>query len=284
MNEANHTREIASPSFSSFKITGCSAWSSDCTSPASWEAWFENPEFPESVQGPKIPFVQASLRRRASAISKMMMWVTHAVASSDDSSGSLHAVFATEGGESATTLELLEQLAAKEALSPIKFSLSVHNASAGLYSLANKNTAPSTTISAGAQTVACGLLEALAMLNTTEVEKVLFVAADEWLPAQLRNNFVPTCYHYALAILLSKEDLESAQDSPLISWSYNPSSAITPLKCEESNSVDVIPQPFQLIRWLLDSEKSLVLDGPSFSLELQKNSSCRNTFKVNDVE
>ncbi len=287
MNKTNAAHTSARPGLLPFTIEACSAWSPGRQSLSEWDAWLKAPDFSASSETPAIPFVKASLRRRASAISRMMMWVSHAVVSTDSQSqpfltDELTAVFATEGGESATTLELLQTLAAKEALSPMKFSLSVHNASAGLYSLATGNKAPSTTVSAGADTVACGLLEALATLHTPGTERVLFVAADEWLPEELRNHFIPTCYHYALAILLRRSG--NAEDANDISCTYLARDTVAPIRDMFQQKQEDIPQAFQLIRWLLQDENRLSLEGPSFTLALEKNGSCRTSFRSNDVE
>ena len=55
------------------------------------------------------------------------------------------------------TLDLLVQLVGEELLSPAKFSMSVHNASAGAVSQVAANRAGHTAIAGGARTLTAGL-------------------------------------------------------------------------------------------------------------------------------
>ena len=188
-----------------------------------------------------------------------MLWTAYSALDGEDISA-LPSVFATQGGESEVTLELLQQLAKNELLSPLKFGLSVHNASAGLFSIASKNKSPSTTIASGNETFACGLCELLTQLVQQTEDEILLVAADEWMPEILRNNYVPRSYHYSLALLISK-----STDFHNLEISYSPNARLKAQPPQEE-----LPQPLEFIRWMLSGEDESLLEAPSFSLRCQK--------------
>lgn len=97
---------------------------------------------------------------------------------------------------------MLESLATGEELSPTLFSMSVLNASAGLFSILQKNTAPSTAISAGNASFGYGLLEACLQLAETPDLPVLYLYADEPAPADYEASEPLDCPTLALGLLL----------------------------------------------------------------------------------
>lgn len=114
-------------------------------------------------------------------------------------------VFASRHGDLARTTTLIESIVAGEDLSPALFSLSVLNASAGLFSIWQKNTAPATAISAGRASFAYGLLEACVQQREHPEQPVLYVYADEPVPAVYgeTGTEAPGNRAHALALLLS---------------------------------------------------------------------------------
>lgn len=67
----------------------------------------------------------------------------------------------------ARTVGLLESIVRRETLSPAYFSLSVHNAVPGLFAIARGNRGPATAISAGLDTLAASLVEAITTASTS---------------------------------------------------------------------------------------------------------------------
>ncbi|HLJ62547.1 MAG TPA: beta-ketoacyl synthase chain length factor, partial [Stellaceae bacterium] len=94
-------------------------------------------------------------------------------------------------------------LAAEEPVSPADFSLSVHNALAGLLSIATKNPAGHTAIAAGEDSFGFGLIEAVSTLMASPEEKVLLVFFDEPLPAEYATFRDRDETSLALALVLS---------------------------------------------------------------------------------
>lgn len=91
-------------------------------------------------------------------------------------------VFASRHGECARSVELQTALAAAAPMSPTAFSLSVHNANAGLFSIARGSQANTVAIAAGQSTVEHAVIEACSLL-ADGARQVLLVVADAPLPA-----------------------------------------------------------------------------------------------------
>jgi hypothetical protein len=112
--------------------------------------------------------------------------------------GAAGLVFCSRHGEVQRSLELLTTLAQGQPLSPANFSLAVHNAIAGLFSVATGDTAPATAIAAGAASVPSGVIEACGMLAGGQPE-VLLVVYDEPLPALYQRYATEVEFPYAWA-------------------------------------------------------------------------------------
>lgn len=157
------------------------AWAPEVEEPAAWRAWARsgNPVPPSSSASqdsvPDVSFLPAMLRRRLSPLSKSAFYVSYKCLNG----GSCRTVFASRHGECDRTVDILRAINRKDAVSPTAFSLSVHNAASGLYTIARKETYASTAIAAGKNTFAAGWLEAASLLDTGEEEQVLLVYYDQ---------------------------------------------------------------------------------------------------------
>lgn len=97
----------------------------------------------------------------------------------------LPAVFASAFGDLPISDYLCSTLAqAPTELSPTKFHNSVHNAPAGYWAIATGSMASSSAIAAGAETFACGLLEA-ALVAANEAVPVVYAVYDAAAPGPL---------------------------------------------------------------------------------------------------
>jgi len=74
-------------------------------------------------------------------------------------------VFASRYGDVERSLRILEEISGQDVLSPMNFSLSVHNAVPGLISIAWKLTGMQSVIAGGANSFAMGLTEAISLLK-----------------------------------------------------------------------------------------------------------------------
>jgi len=137
--------------------------------------------FLEASSGaPDLGFVEPLLRRRLSPLGRAMLHCAGRVA---EGLGPLPSVFASRHGEVARSLPILEDLARGLPSSPTQFSMNVHNAVAGVWSIARQDPSPSISVAAGPETFGLGLLEALSLHAADPAQPVLFVYADEPLPA-----------------------------------------------------------------------------------------------------
>ncbi|GAA0817652.1 hypothetical protein GCM10009111_19190 [Colwellia asteriadis] len=129
---------------------------------------------------PALPQLKPMQRRRLSPFAKIALHCAYE--SSQQTNAAFDIIFSSRHGDLDKTSALLNDLAEKEPLSPTAFSLSVHNAVPGLFSIFTQNTAPSSAISAGKESFLMALVDAYARLNSYNCDQVLLIHADQALP------------------------------------------------------------------------------------------------------
>lgn len=152
-------------------------WEAPLLGAACWPAAELGLEVPSNEA---LDFIDAAMRRRLSKLTKISLWLAHRAAAG---ASTLRMVYASRHGELERTTNLLGALAADEALSPTAFSMSVLNTAPGLMSILRGDPAPTIAVSAGAETLAYGLLEAALQYAADPACPVLFVYADEPVPS-----------------------------------------------------------------------------------------------------
>jgi hypothetical protein len=166
---------------------------------ARWSVW-ESGVSPQGMPtSPDVGFVEPLLRRRLSALARMTLRVAYDCAQELPTA---RLVYASRHGELARTTTMLESIAAGQTLSPTLFSMSVLNASSGLFSMLQKNVAPATAISAGCSSFGYGLLEACLQLADDPRQPVLYVYADEPAPHVYGLDERPGSGAHAVGLLL----------------------------------------------------------------------------------
>jgi hypothetical protein len=166
-----------------FSLAGQAAWAPGIDTPERWNAWAAAPWTIEAGADAPVPAMPAMLRRRAGTLAKMALQAAY------DCLGERPAVptlFCSRHGEVARAVDLLGTLVAGEGISPTGFGLSVHNASAGLLSIARADRASHGALAGGAATVEQGVIEACGLL-ADGAPMVLLVAYDAPLPPVLRH-------------------------------------------------------------------------------------------------
>jgi len=116
--------------------------------------------------------------------------------------GPMPSVFASRHGDVTRTMPILEDLARGLQPSPTQFSMNVHNAIAGIWSIARQDPSPSLSLAAGPETFGLGLLEALSLRASDPANPVLFVYADEPLPEPYRDFGERELPLHAVALLV----------------------------------------------------------------------------------
>lgn len=106
---------------------------------------------------PDVSFVPPMLRRRLSPLQRIFFSLARQVGAQD--AGWL--VFSSGGGEDRLTRRIVADFQADGSVSPQRFSASVYNAAPGLWSVFVRNRAPYTAVAAAADSIECGLLEAV---------------------------------------------------------------------------------------------------------------------------
>src|SRR6185312_8374174 len=162
-----------------------------------WLAWAGGA--PSGVAAAPEPALPTALRRRVSTIGQMMFRAIYRLGDIPPA----RFVFCSRHGEYRRTQALLDTLAMREEPSPAEFSLSVHNALAGLLSIAWQNDAGHTAVAAGSDSFCFGLLEAAACLKAMPQEPVLLAYFDEPLPEEYAAFGDRGDSSLALALLLA---------------------------------------------------------------------------------
>ncbi|XZG71024.1 beta-ketoacyl synthase chain length factor [Chitinibacteraceae bacterium HSL-7] len=117
------------------------------------------------------------LRRRAEYTGRLALTALSGLVQAD-----LPLVFVSRHGDAERSSALLTELASDGAISPQAFSMAVHNATAGLWSIAHRQRSAITALAAGANGVQAALTEAWSQL-ADGANAVNVVFADAPLPA-----------------------------------------------------------------------------------------------------
>ena len=130
----------------------------------------------------------ATERRRAGVIIKVSINVADEALAQSGLTADMPTVFSASEGDGKNCHELCEALASSDrALSPTRFTNSVHNAAAGYWHIATHSMAASTSICAFDASFAAGLMEA-ALQASTGQQPVLLVVADQPYPQPLHGT------------------------------------------------------------------------------------------------
>jgi hypothetical protein len=185
-----------------FSVLAHAAWAPGLETPDAWSAWANSsPPGDNAAQieieietgmrsgsdaaagsgEPPLAAMPAMLRRRASLPGKMALNAAYSAISTAPDKTDIPVVFCSRHGECGRSAELLIDLAQNLPLSPTAFSLSVHNATGGLFSIARHDHANSLALAAGHSTIEHAAIEACSLL-ADGASAVLLVASDGPLP------------------------------------------------------------------------------------------------------
>ncbi|WP_017903729.1 beta-ketoacyl synthase chain length factor [Pseudomonas asplenii] len=186
-----------------FNIAQWRAWAPSLESVSDWQAWSHQPTVPAaSDAAPDVSFLPAMQRRRLSRLARMAFSVGWPLAEGYEA---LPLVFISRHGETPRTLEILSDLAADQPLSPTQFSLSVHNAIIGLWSIMRGETSEMTALAANGDGLEHGMLEAAALL-AEGAPAVLLVITEEQPPEAYSRWIDDVPFPYAVGLLLTPGD------------------------------------------------------------------------------
>ena len=182
-----------------FNIAAWRAWAPGLDSVADWQAWSQQPRLLDtSDSAPDVSFLPAMQRRRLSRLARMAFSVGWPLAEGLEA---LPLVFVSRHGETPRTFDILSDLGAGQPLSPTQFSLSVHNAVIGLWSIMRGETSEMTALAAAGDGLEHGLIEACALLNEG-APAVLLVITEEQPPEAYARWIDDVPFPYAVGLLL----------------------------------------------------------------------------------
>ncbi|WP_417445610.1 beta-ketoacyl synthase chain length factor [Kangiella sp.] len=168
----------------------------------------------ETISLKQIPPIK---RRRLSGLSKLAMHSSlNCLEQCNINPEQTMTVFASQHGELNRTISIVKSMFEEHEVSPKDFSLSVHNASLGLFSIFTNNTHPGTSIAANSNTFGYALLESYNQLQRFPSSQVLLTCFDlEVGPpfSELQDTLYPS---YSLSLLLS----QPVDNQPVVSFSY----------------------------------------------------------------
>lgn len=195
-----------------FSIARHVAWAPGLSSSQRWAQWAREPWPLVPGEEPKVAAMPAMLRRRAGVLGRMALEVAYECL---DGRREVPTVFCSRHGEVARAVDLLGELARGEPLSPTAFGLAVHNASAGLFSIARADRANHVALAAGASTIEHAVIEACGQL-ADGAPMVLLVACDTVLPATLRQ--FEDCDEQPFAFAWAMVPAGAGPDTLRLSW------------------------------------------------------------------
>lgn len=111
-------------------------------------------------------------------------------------------VYSSRHGDIHRTLDVLKELARNELVSPMNFSLSVHNAIPGILSIHSKLTSNITSLAAGDNGLVPTLLEAIGLLDT-DCPRAICLLCDVPLPEIYREQGEGPQIPYALCLVVT---------------------------------------------------------------------------------
>lgn len=201
---------------------------------------------------PKVDWIPAIQRRRLSPFIKMFL---HCAYNAGKGSAELPAVFSSRHGDMHKTSGLLNSLAENEALSPTAFSLSVHNAAAGLLNIFMENTSASTTISAGKNSFFMGVIDAYIKLKTGKYDEILMVHCDQVLPSEYLRFQDEKQVDHSVAFIMRLPTTERKFSATLVDIQQFPN----------DSQADNFPLSLLFSDWLTSDKQSAVFFGKGAS-------------------
>lgn len=222
-----------------------------------WQEWSCGQRSPVPGENPSLDHIPPLLRRRLSPLGKIALAAAWPVLPAD---ASLPSLFCSRHGELERTVAMLRDLANGESLSPTHFSLSVHNAIGGVYSIARGDSSAITALAVGEEGLSQALLETRLILAEQQAAEALCVIYDAPLPDVYSDFGREPEWPYACAFVVGLP--ESSAGSHRLSLQLRAAD-----ECPAA-SPEPIPEP-QALRFV-----RFLLQGPGARLRLPMRNDC----------
>lgn len=189
-----------------------SAWMPGISTLQDWEEWRQGGKSPVTGADPDVKEIPPMLRRRLSPLGKMAVAVAWPLLRAKPAMPSL---FCSRHGELERTASMLQELAAGQALSPTHFSLSVHNAIGGVFSIARGDRSAISALAVSDEGFSDALLEARLIAAEQETREALFLIYDAPPPSVYEEFGHGPQWPYALALVVGPPDSEATHSFSL---------------------------------------------------------------------
>ncbi|MCM5705004.1 beta-ketoacyl synthase chain length factor [Larsenimonas salina] len=175
-----------------------------------WRGWLPD----GSVTDPRVMIeekppahgVPAMLKRRLTPVGRALCDMLGALKAADDEAPIVHA---SQHGDGQRPLDMLDTIADGEPVSPTRFSLSVHNALAGVYSIAFGHLGSISAISATGEEWPALIQEAEGFL-AEGAPRVVIIWSDSTIPGRYRARDRCAEHPSAVAVVLERKGHEPA--------------------------------------------------------------------------
>lgn len=157
----------------------------------------------ENQLAEKQTLIPMKIRRRLSKASKLALSSSLEINQQLDKQPIDSIIFASQHGELSHTVNILNDLAKKNVLSPMEFSQAVHNTASGLFSIIEKINTPATSIACGKDTFLMAMLDALIQLNNKK-NNILFTQFDENILPIYQSLKIEYNHAFSLSLSLAK--------------------------------------------------------------------------------
>lgn len=183
-----------------FAIDRWHAWAPGANAREDWNTWLNGTLDAPADAAPDVGFLPALLRRRLDRMGRMALATAWPCVEHLD--GQVELVFGSRHGSLARLTGLLDAVGHGQPLSPTPFSLSVHNTTVGLLSIARHNHHRATAISAGEDTLAMTLLDGATVVAADRRPVLVTYAEDR--PPEVYADLLPTprAHPFAVSLLL----------------------------------------------------------------------------------
>lgn len=227
-----------------------------------WKQWLQHPvAIDERLKKNPLKSIPAMLRRRFNTLGKCAVGAAMPLV---EGVAAIPSIFASRHGDTELSFSLLEAMGREEPMSPTRFSLAVHNAVSGLFTIARKDTSEVTSIAAMEGLVLQTFIEATGQLQFCD--KVLCVIYDVPLPDFYKNYCADATESFPYAIAMILGGVEGA------SYRLEQTGQIMQTVVSPPSPLDI--EPLRLISLLL---------GMSDSIELTQNGSIWRIAKVESL-
>lgn len=183
-----------------FSVAKLAAWAPGLSGLPDWRGWFAAPVALDPAAQPPVAWMTPMQRRRLAPLGRAALEV--AQAARGDTRGQ-PLVWVSRYGDLDLSVQLLEQLATGESLSPTQFSHSVHNAIGAQFAIARGDGGDATALAAGAEGLGNAVVEALGLI-ADGADEVLLVSCEAPLPAAYAGLAAAVAFPRAYAFCLRR--------------------------------------------------------------------------------